>query len=296
MKKKLILLFVVTAACLFFFVSNSNSMIKLNLSAYLEKLPGPPRTAQDAYNMNAAIENLDADLNKTKKDLEETSRKDLSESPLGKDAEKNSKKMKKYKDQELKKKIKTMTDEEKMALGRQMSRDMGLMDSGQESPQVIQELAAIAKLNNDLLQLSREDVTNINRMQKIDEKYALKKRDVEEAKKTCPKVQIGTGEGSDIVPDPKCVHTKTLQIYNHYIQVEPGRLNEFQGVWAGYKAKIKPLLIQLNKRLAAIKYGADIKDPKNKIQVNTAQTTALRAIVLLFNIRSEEHTSELQSR
>ena len=271
-------------ACVLFFALHSKSMIKLDFSAYLEKIPAPPKTAQEAYNMNAKIDSLEADMKKVTNELGESSRKDLSDSPLGKDPEKKSKKMKKYSDPEMKKKIKNMSDEEKMALGMQMSREMGMMDSGQESPQVLQTLADITRLNNDLLQLSREDTANINRMQSIDDKYKPKYRDVSEAKEKCPKIQIGSSEGSDIIPDPKCVHQKTLEVLNHNIQVEPGRLNEYQGVWSGYKAKIKPLIVQLNNKLASIKYGSDIRNPNNRVQVNTAQTTMLRAISILLNI------------
>jgi hypothetical protein len=282
--KKMYFILCAAAACAIFIVSNSSSMIKLDLNAQLENIMRPPKTAPDAYNMNGAIEKQNADMKKLTKELDETSRKDMSESPLGKDPEKKSKKMKKYSDPEMKKKIKNMSDEEKMALGMKMSREMGLMDSGQESPQVTQALADIARLNNDLLQMSREDVNNINKMQGIDDRFKSKYRDTSEAKEKCPKVQIGKSEGSDTVPDPKCVHQKTLEILNHNIQVEAGRLNEYQGVWSGYKAKIKPIIVQLNNKLASIKYGADIKDSNNKLQVDTAQTTALRAIALLLNI------------
>jgi len=281
--KKMYFILCAAAAGMLFIVSNSSPMIKLDLNAQLEKIMAPPKTAQDAYTMRTAVENLDADIKKLTNELGESSRKDLADMPLGKDPEKKSKKMKKYADPEMKKKIKNMTDEEKMALGMQMSREMGMMDSGQESPQVLQALADITRLNNDLLQMSREDVQNINKMKSIDDKYKPKYRDVEDAKKTCPIINTGK-EGQDPYPEPKCVHQKTLEILNHNILVEPGRLNEYQGVWSGYKAKIKPLIVQLNNKMASIKYGADIRNPNNRVQVNTAQTTMLRAITILLNI------------
>ncbi|OHD70108.1 MAG: hypothetical protein A2W19_04770 [Spirochaetes bacterium RBG_16_49_21] len=285
MKKKRNIAIAATAACMLFFALNANSIIKLDLSAYLEKVPGIPRTAPEAYNMSAAVKNFNDDLKKTLQEHEGSSRKDLSESPLGKDPEKKSKKLKKYTDPEMKKRIKTMTDEEKMAMGMQMTREMGLADSGQESQQVTNELAAIAKLNNDLLQYNQEGLDIIKKMDNIEKKHAPKTRDIEEEKNSCPKIDTGKeGQGAHL--DPKCVHAKTLQIYNYNIQLEPNRLKEYQGLSAAFRAKVKPLIVQLSKRLAAIKYGDAIKDPKNKVIVNNAQTAALGAVAILFSITS----------
>ena len=279
--------FIALAACMLFFVPDADAVVKANLAAYLEKVPAPPKTAQEAYGMNELMEKLSAELKKIEQEVKETSRKDLAESPLANDPEKKSKKMKKYKDRDLKKKYKTMTDEEKTALGMQMSREMGMMDSSQESQKATNELPAIANLNNDLLRYAQEGLNIVKKMDDIEKKHTPKTRDIEEEKKSCPK--IDRGQQFDPYPDPKCVHAKTLQILDHNIQIETSRLKEYQKLAAAFRAKIKPPIVQLNKRLAAINYGADIKDPKNKIIVNNAQTAAFDVAAVLFGIVSEAH-------
>jgi hypothetical protein len=281
---------VMAIAALFVIVTvlDGNSFIKSNLTAYMDRVPYPPRSASDAYGksvsaggelkVNPSMDLLEKEFLKLQNDFAES--------------QKSSKMVKNIEDVKgtyTKEQIKSMSMEEKMALARKMQEKMGA-GVNNESPAVMPAIASLTKTGAEMANFF--GTTNyVLKVSQINEKYRPLHDKIDEqqaaALKACPVIT----EGESSAPDAACVKSKKLDTIDSHIRLESGRLEEIQAVWADFRNRSRQFILRIDFDMARTGYGDLITSPITRQQMETIQMLAFAKIQELYGIMKEAQLS-----
>jgi hypothetical protein len=250
--------------------------IKVNLLDYFDKVTPPPASAKAAYekcDWNLSGRKIADSMFKSLENELEKFQASIS-IPAGSAQEDMATKMK---DPEFKKKMKTMSKEEKMKMAMQMSQNM-------QPGQMRLESEAVNKVMQDCSQLTEESTRNLGSANDEMKRQAKRVQDLEASHKAVDqwesaeidKLPRAGGEG--VEHDPKAVAAVRLKAINKHIAVVDEDLKQIGKAWADTKAKSKQQFAEYEADLEKIHFGDDAQNNTSKTQISTGQSKMIGAL------------------
>ena len=205
--------------------------------------------------------------------------------------------MKKMQDPEYQKKMKNMSDEEKMKMAMEMQAAYA-PQTGVMKPEP-RSVIEVEKEMSKLSETNAGDLQNINAIAQAEARHQQELEaqhkavdDWETAEmKNLPIIHTG-GEGGD-EPDPKAVFALKVNVCKKHIAVVDEELKQTGKVWADAKAKRIALYTPYEKGLEKIHYGDDAKNLITRQTLSSGQTLMIGSITNLIQGSQEAFNSAL---
>ncbi len=270
--------------------------VKTGMTVYLGKVPALAKTAQAAYNMVPIIDKVDKEFEQVTNEIKESAKaaqsemkikgadekKDKGDKKLSKEERKRAKEERKKQQRETKEKLANMTQEEKLAWAMKEQKEKGGVEMTTESPEVTKEMPGLNSLNEKFAGDRQYYLSCVEKIKQIKEKHnpphiAIDEQ-AEKELEACPKEQYS---GKPVL---QCMRPIKIKAFDRHINLEPGHLKEYQSIWEGFKARIKPHLAEFDARMARVKYGEIVKNPHTKTMLYSIQQSAFATINFLLDI------------
>jgi len=251
------------------FQAFSQEMVKINVLALADKFPPPPADVKAAYLRLECIEvnmaqECSADkfyqpmtdtLAAIKLQLEKVSVALAVPASSG---------MQNMTEEEIQKKVESMSLEEQMEFARQMSYGAGAMQA-ESSDKVIAALEEYTQLTEQIsmdIQNSGEmKQKRITLARQRDNKHQEIDAWFEEEYGKLPIVSFGeVGRGAE----PKAEYALKVAVLEKHITAENEYLQALQKFWSEYRGHFQARYMPFQEKLAAINYGEDALNPQNK--------------------------------
>jgi hypothetical protein len=273
-------------------------MVKVNMLELYDKVPPPPADPKEAYarcdhgvNESPTVCNPDKfyqpifdKSHQLTKRIEETSMK-LTE-PL-------SEKAKNIDAEEVRKKMETMSQAEKIQYAMELNKQMDLGQKAMtlEPPSVTAAIQEYSKVNSEAGRDMQKAGEESRKNQQIQEERRQKHADIEEwTRKELEKIpQLSTGEMS--YPEPKAEHALLLKSAEKHCAVENEYLKSCKTQFQSEMDKAKKRYAALQQKMAAAGYGEEAKNLETKRMLIGAQALMLAPVEALAGM-SRDATKE----
>jgi len=270
-------------------------MIKVNVLEYYDKIPAPPLDVKDAYARlvcTGEVDNQRCSSEKFYKAVVDELK------PLSERMEKLNmvlsqptvNVMQQIDPEAVKKKMESMTQEEKIQYAMQMSQQMSQQlnvanKTAPESPAVLDAIEEHGRINEQVALEMTTAADPTNPKMKLVLERSRKHDDVktwaEAEHKKIPLVNYGPGAGQ--MPDQKKVAALERATLDKHLVVENDYLKALQTVWKDELAKQKARFTPYQQKLAAVHYGEDAISYTNKTTLLGGQGLMLETARSLIN-------------
>ncbi len=273
--------------------------IHVNLLAYFDKVTPPPSSAKEAYEKCEWNGDHQASADKIFKALEEELQKMEVEisTPAGSVQADMAKKMQ---DPQFRKKMESMSEDEKMKIAMQMSQTM-VVTPGPMKP----EPEAVIKTLKDCSKLSESSSQDLTRLGTAAQQQATYEQDLEAKHKTVddweaqeidklPLIQVGEGTEHD----EKAVDAVKINALKKHIAIADEDLKRTSSLWKNSKSDAKQRFSLFESDIEKIHFGDDAKNSITRLQLSSGQTLMINSLqVLLDNSRTAYlHAAEWYAR
>ncbi|MGA9118284.1 MAG: hypothetical protein WB699_02860 [Bacteroidota bacterium] len=275
---------------------HSQEMLKVNILQYYDQVPPPPATAKEAYaRCRLAADSNGVELGSSYKNIEDTE-KELEhkiQSLLMQLQQPMTDKVKNMDQNEIQKKMKGMSQDEKIKYAMELSKQMGLgqkpltSESRKVNDAMAEEAALNGRVGEEIQGLGAQIQAQAQRDAKVTRKHEeIEKWENDEEQKL---PQISYGEMS--APEPKAYRDLRLRAADKHIAVANEALknasDDFRGVLTTGMKNYQPY----EEKLAAVNFGEDAKNTESKRVLVNGQSFMLQTLGKLIGI-SKAATTE----
>jgi hypothetical protein len=263
--------------------------VKKDFMPMVENYPHPPASAKEAFSKvtvtsdygtlkcstDKLFESIDKELKSIEAEYAGQEKDPSNYMPKGM----NPNDMKKMADPEMKKKMKSMSKEDKMKMAMEMMKSMpGAATAEIDPPPVRDALNEWQKIYNDTQNEFNRSVAEQQEEIKLATEYDKQHNDItdwEQAEiKKLP--QISGGEMS--APDPIMLKALNLKAADKHIAVADKHLEQIKARWQASVDRIKSRYTVFYKKLVAADYASGTKNFSSKKILSDAQMTILKDI------------------
>jgi hypothetical protein len=277
-------------------IAMSQQPVKVNLLEYFDKVPPPPASVKEAYDKcGCNIPNRQGDcsadsLFKPLTDKLGQIQLDISTPATGVQGDL----MRKMQDPEFQKKMKTMSDDEKMKMAMEIQAENTAMMTGPMKPEpraVTAALKEMGKLNetnaNDLQNLSVNMQVEMRHQQELEAKHTTVTEWARAEINKLPMIDQGGEAGGG--PDPKAVHNLNISTFKKHFAIVEAELARTGKSWTEQRTNSKKLFTPYETSLEKIHYGDDAKNKITKTTLSTGQTLMIGSISNLISGSQKAH-------
>jgi hypothetical protein len=261
--------------------------VKKDIMQMLEKYPAPPADAKEAFAKTATTDDYSGSKCSAEKlfrsieqevkavEAEYTTQAKTGSGMPGLSPE-NSNKMS---DPEMRKKMKSMSKEEKIKMAMEMMKSSPAGGAEMDPPPVRAALDEWQKIYNNIQNDFQKSVAEQQEETKLNEEYQKSHDEISnwEQDEIGKLPQISSGEMS--APDPAKVKQVKLKAADKHIALADKRLEKIRSAWRASVDRTKSKYTPFYQKLIAANYATDSKNFGSKKVLSDAQMTILQDII-----------------
>ncbi len=189
----------------------------------------------------------------------------------------------KMNDKDFQKKMKNMSDEEKMKMAMEMSKNMSMQPQmyTAETPAVqeaVNEASNIAqKTGTEISTIGPRLQAEAKRKETLEKNHAVIDQWSQDEEKKIP--QLSTGEMS--YPEPKAYKALQLKTIDKHIALVDDELKTLAGEWRKDRGAMKATYAPFETKMAKIHFGVDAKNPASQVQLANTQRGLIETLAKL---------------
>jgi len=284
----------------------SQEMVKVNLIEQFDKVPAPPADAKTAHNRLVCSEKDGFESCDAEKFYQPTAeaiaaleqRLTALNAAL---AQPGVQAMQQIDQQEMQKKLETMSPEQKIQFAMQMSQmALGLQSVQPESEEVQAAVAAFGEMSVAVNSEYNNPDEIARKKQQLDAERQRRQEEIkvwaEAEQKKIPQVPGGPGVG--MIPEPKATHTLHVARVEKRLAVDNEYLAALQKWWPEEIKRLKARFTPFQEKLAAVEYGEQANNTVHQQTLVQGQSMMLSAAATLIQISraASESTGQLWQR
>jgi hypothetical protein len=284
------------------FMALGQDVVKINILEIAGKIPPPPADVKDAY-ARTSVPKEDGTEGSRNADAyfkPVSDRLDAANQQIGKGIEYLSKPQldaaKEMNSEEMQKKFKSMSQEERIKYAMEMSKKMGLGAHAmvRESDPVMAAQAECMKITQEYSTDIQNASAQYQSREKLESDREAKHREIDQWKvqeeNKLPQVNYGEMSG----PEPKAEYALLTKVMEKHFAVErdylKGIQKEWKAAWDKYQARFTPF----EGKLETIHYGEDAKNPETRRQLLNGQSLMLSSTSDLVGLSRKATESAAQ--